>query len=207
MDTVYEFFQLLLRNPEAHANARNCNHLFCSFWPYAVWAYKQIVDKILSESKEWNAPLERITKAIWTSYSVDSYKEARTAIDPFKIGMTRSAGDDGVTGRSRIYAGVNQVLNKFRQVALNSMKEKEVQMPGISILYYDLRATTIGSFESALVPSDSINVLSFDERMLLKSEVESGMWQVETSLLIPMGVYSEVESLSYLDQVCQGFFR
>lgn len=207
MDTIYEFFQLLLRNPEAHANARNCNHMFCSFWPYAVWAYKQVVDKILSESKEWNSNLERVTKAIWTSYSIDPYKDARTAIDPFKRAMRHEASDGGITDKCRIYLGANQVLNKFRQVALNAMKEKGVQMPGISILYYDLKATVHGDYSTALVPSDSINALSFDEKMLLKPEIESGMWQVETSLLIPMGIYSEVESLSYLDKVCQGFFN
>jgi len=207
MDTVYEFFQLLMRHPEEHANARNCNHLFCSFWPYSVWAYKQIVDKILDESKEWNAELEKVTKAIWTSYCADPYRNARQSTDPFKIGLAVTSNNEGITTRARIYVGVNQVLNKFRQVAFNSMKERGISMPGISILYYDLRSSTHGNYDTVLVPTDRTNTLSFDEKMLLKSEIESGMWQIETSLLIPMGIYSDSASQSYLDKVCQGFFN
>lgn len=206
-ETIYEFFQLLLRNPEAHANARNCNHLFCSFWPYSVWAYKQIVDKILDEKKEWNNDLEMITKAIWSSYSIDPYNGARTSIDPFKFGMVEEAKNGRVFGRIKIDIGANQVLNKFRQVAINSIKKRGISMPGISILYYGLGATQLGALDTKLIPIDEVNELSFDEKMLLKSEIESGVWQVETSLLIPMSIYNDVDSQSYLERVCQGFFK
>ena len=207
-DVCYEMFQLLLRNPEAHRNAKTCNHLFCSFWPYAVWAYKQILDKNLEEKPEWNSNLERMTKAIWSSYTPQNYANTNNNNDVFKRAFTAFVAGDKSWAGMMTDAGVNQILDKFRTVAFNAMKKTNTPMPGASVLYYDLSTVyDKRDLDSSLVPIEG-SPMSIDDQLLMKTEIESDMWRAETSLLVPMGIYdNHVESLSYLDKVCQGFFK
>lgn len=211
VDTAYELFQLLLRHPEVHRKARNCNHLFCLFWPYAVWAYRQILEENLEKKHEWNSAMEKVTKAIWTSYAPETYKKLQNSpnVDVGRFVLQRNIENRTCCDMMQHYIGANQVLDKFRQVAFDVMKKNEVPLPSISILYYELRhSDNRGSnFSTVLLPIQKNNPMKLDDQLLLKSEIESDMWQIETSLLVQMGIYDRSESLSYLDKVCQGFFK
>ena len=210
-DVGYEFFQLLLRHPEVHRKARNCNHLFCTFWPYAVWAYRQILEENLEKNHEWNSSMERITKAIWTSYAPETYRKLQGMpnVDVARYMLCQKLEGNRFFSMAQVYFGINQVLDKFRQIAFDVMKKNDVPFPSVSVLYYQLGYSDNegGKFTTILMPDQKNNQMKPDDQILMKSEVESGMWQIETSLLVQMGIYENTESLSYLEKVCQGFFK
>jgi len=209
-DVGYEFFQLLLRNPEAHRKARNCNHLFCSFWPYAVWAYRQILEENLEKNNVWTFDMEKLTKAVWSSYNFEPHYRNRHSynnVDVFKRSMIIKIKDAEPNNIEALFTGVNLILDKFRTVAFDVMDKTGTPRPKASILYYDLKRICLSERTYiGLWPIGKNNPMSLDDQILLKSELESDMWQAETNLLIQQGIYERSGSLSYLETVCQGFF-